>query len=343
MNWRKVVAVWLLPLGLLPFACSGGPEVGSVRPEGSSVSATPAGTEGVPQSVVPAPSAAALVVSESSPERLAGTYVSGTDANIGLRFVSSKDAGGVALWLSDLKGNELLAMTGSTSAGVVIRHGGELTVRMAAALVARKVASVQGGPPAPPDPAGSSGGGALGSDITMEGNVDKFAGIESRPEWALLPELSRALGERGFNGRKLPSALPLHAYAMKFASNSLAARSAAAPAHGAKTGEATSGARPSFICTTGDVECCELHPNDPGCVPDPPPGDPTPCAQPPIGSSCYGMCGPGCDCWPNICGDCCYHNGCAIHDQWCGACSWTAPWYCYLCYSEAALIALAAC
>jgi hypothetical protein len=31
---------------------------------------------------------------------------------------------------------------------------------------------------------------------------------------------------------------------------------------------------------------------------------------------CYGMCGPGCDeCWDGICGDCCYHDFCAVHDS----------------------------
>ena len=33
---------------------------------------------------------------------------------------------------------------------------------------------------------------------------------------------------------------------------------------------------------------------------------------------CKGMCGSNCDCWKWVCGDCCYHQGCAEHDVCCG-------------------------
>lgn len=32
---------------------------------------------------------------------------------------------------------------------------------------------------------------------------------------------------------------------------------------------------------------------------------------------CLGMCGPGCDCWKFVCGDCCYYLGCHSHDLCC--------------------------
>jgi len=34
-------------------------------------------------------------------------------------------------------------------------------------------------------------------------------------------------------------------------------------------------------------------------------------------SDCFGLCGPSCLCWYALCGDCCYHPGCAAHDAQC--------------------------
>lgn len=57
----------------------------------------------------------------------------------------------------------------------------------------------------------------------------------------------------------------------------------------------------------------------------------------PTANECYGMCGPGCTCWSWVCGDCCYHNGCAHHDSWCRQGQW------YYCYNITAVIALFGC
>eukprot|EP00735_Rhodelphis_limneticus_P009087 TRINITY_DN2531_c0_g2::TRINITY_DN2531_c0_g2_i2::g.19361::m.19361 TRINITY_DN2531_c0_g2::TRINITY_DN2531_c0_g2_i2::g.19361 ORF type:complete len:297 (+),score=37.60 TRINITY_DN2531_c0_g2_i2:58-948(+) len=32
------------------------------------------------------------------------------------------------------------------------------------------------------------------------------------------------------------------------------------------------------------------------------------------GDECTGMCGPTCDCWDHVCGDCCWHPGCYLND-----------------------------
>jgi len=32
---------------------------------------------------------------------------------------------------------------------------------------------------------------------------------------------------------------------------------------------------------------------------------------------CFGMCGPKCACWKFVCGDCCMHPGCKVHDGVC--------------------------
>lgn len=57
----------------------------------------------------------------------------------------------------------------------------------------------------------------------------------------------------------------------------------------------------------------------------------------PTANECYGMCGQGCSCWSWVCGDCCYHSGCAKHDSWCRQGQW------YYCYNITAVIALFGC
>ena len=37
----------------------------------------------------------------------------------------------------------------------------------------------------------------------------------------------------------------------------------------------------------------------------------------PHDDQCLGMCGPGCNCWRWICGDCCLNDGCHDHDRCC--------------------------
>ena len=59
------------------------------------------------------------------------------------------------------------------------------------------------------------------------------------------------------------------------------------------------------------------------------------CAHKPGQNQCFGMCGPGCSCWKWVCGDCCWHKGCAAHDSDCRKCSWRNPWACTKCASFA--------
>ena len=60
------------------------------------------------------------------------------------------------------------------------------------------------------------------------------------------------------------------------------------------------------------------------------------CSRPTY-NECYGMCGNGCSCWSWVCGDCCYHGGCAQHDSWCRNGQW------YWCYNITAVVALFGC
>jgi len=285
-----------------------------------------------------------LSLSETSAERIAGRYVSSVTQGVGLDFVSSKKGEKIVLSLADLKGRELVHMEGSPKEGVFLRHGA-LTLRVAPAVVESAAAAAKNLGDGPPRPELSPTGRLPNGDVVVEGDVATFAQFEKLPELALLPELSRALGDSGLAGHKVPAALALHAFAMSFASNSPALAPAGISGDKVGNGESVSSAAPSFICTPGDVECCESHPNDPGCIPDPDPPPPTDvCAgREPRGSSCIGLCGPGCHCWPSICGDCCYHPGCAQHDRWCGRCGWLHPHDCLLCYGPTALIGILGC
>jgi len=289
-----------------------------------------------------------LRLSEERPEHLEGAYVSERDPSLGLRFASEKKDETIEWSLHALDGRELMHVQGSRADGMILRYG-QITLRVGPALVANAIASTQGHgpPPAFPLPVPSSERLLTdGSDFAVEGDLARFAETDSRPELLLLPELSRALGDRGLTGDKLPAALPLHAFAMTYATSSPAFKRAAVSTGKGAMSESASGAQPLLICTPGDVECCSRNPSDPGCKPEPPKPPPGPdrCqGREPRGDSCYGMCGTGCNCWPNVCGDCCYHPGCAIHDSWCRACDIWNPAACLACYGPTALVGVIAC
>jgi hypothetical protein len=133
------------------------------------------------------------------------------------------------------------------------------------------------------------------ANLAINGDQAAMADLEKLPEYALLPWLSRALGEKGLNGRDYPAALALHQFG-KSVSQRLDVQ---VP----KLDEQ--------VNASGATSYCTSYPNS--------------------WNDCYGMCGPGCGCWSWVCGDCCYHSGCARHDSWCrshsfwgGIACWTA-------------------
>jgi hypothetical protein len=132
----------------------------------------------------------------------------------------------------------------------------------------------------------------------FEGDTHVLDAMLQLPEVAALPQLSRALGARGFTGNAFPATLALHKVARQSAD--------------------ALGIQVEKIVTQSGGYCQDLT------------GDP-------YGDQCFGMCGPGCDCWSWVCGDCCYHYGCAVHDNWCREGEW------YWCYNITAVIALFGC
>lgn len=144
------------------------------------------------------------------------------------------------------------------------------------------------------------GGPASQDDSQMHwtGDMNALDDMLSLPEVASLPTLSRTLGEMGITGSQFPASLALHKIARQSA-DALAIQ-----------------VQPLTQPTT-EESFCTAYPN--------------------AGNDCYGMCGNGCNCWSWVCGDCCYHSGCAKHDDWCRQGKW------YYCYNITAVVALFGC
>jgi hypothetical protein len=132
----------------------------------------------------------------------------------------------------------------------------------------------------------------------FQGDTSALDEMMQIPEVAALPHLSRALGARGYTGNTFPASLALHKIARQSAEGLGIQVEPVAPAASAEG-------------------YCQAYPNQ--------------------GDDCYGMCGSGCSCWSWVCGDCCYHYGCAVHDSWCRNGQW------YYCYNVTAVIALFGC
>jgi hypothetical protein len=134
--------------------------------------------------------------------------------------------------------------------------------------------------------------------FAFTGDLDALTEMQALPEVSQFPALSRALGARGYTGSDFPASLAFHKVAQQAAQSLNIHVGQLAPVPGANG-------------------YCDAYPNQ--------------------NNDCYGMCGPGCDCWSWVCGDCCYHYGCAVHDSWCRDGEW---WYCY---NITAVIALFGC
>jgi hypothetical protein len=124
------------------------------------------------------------------------------------------------------------------------------------------------------------------SGFSFTGDTSVLGDMTALPEMKQLPTLSRALGVRGITGFDYPAALALHKIAQQ-AAMALSQKVMSLPTPATENGY------------------CQAYPNE--------------------SNDCYGMCGPGCDCWSWVCGDCCYHWGCAVHDNWCREGEW---WWC---------------
>jgi hypothetical protein len=144
-------------------------------------------------------------------------------------------------------------------------------------------------------------GGPAAQDTTemhWTGDMAVLDEMIAMPEAKALPWMSRALGSLGYTGSEFPASLPMHKMARQSA-------------------DALGIELPPIVTAESESSYCTAYPNS--------------------GNQCYGMCGNGCSCWSWVCGDCCYHSGCARHDDWCRSGQW------YYCYNITAVVALFGC
>jgi len=127
---------------------------------------------------------------------------------------------------------------------------------------------------------------AAEDNVTYSGDPTALDAAQALPEYRALPWLSHALGGAGFTGRDYPATLALHMFNKGVAEKLNVVLPAVA--------EPTA---PSPAAGELPQAACQAYPNS--------------------SNACYGMCGRGCSCWSFVCGDCCYHSGCARHDSYC--------------------------
>lgn len=190
-------------------------------------------------------------------------------------------------------------------------------------------------------------------EVSIRGESERFTDLLGLPDYQLLPLLSKLLGKMGITGNRFPVIMPLHLFAagaFSFRQDHNRDSNEGAGSHDGQPDtvyrikhpaqdifkglldffdDPDYCGRPPFIDDwylfdagyedpwAGLCEACESYPNR--------------------DDNCYGMCGSGCTCWPAVCGDCCWHHGCAIHDDWCRQDSFAGD---VLCYSPAALVGL---
>jgi hypothetical protein len=192
--------------------------------------------------------------------------------------------------------------------GIEVRFGGGTAISRTSRtdLAARNAPSVQR----------QSAAAAPARVFAVQGNaqfVDEF--FRSR-DFALLPELSYALGLAGATGARYRPSLALHSLGLTAAG--VLGVDPARPGVSYRYRLPPQLRRPNIrglFDRIGPTECWsgpDEGPNLEGLPACPGPG----CeAYPNRENDCFGMCGPGCStCWTWVCGDCCYHDFCADHD-----------------------------
>lgn len=138
--------------------------------------------------------------------------------------------------------------------------------------------------------------------VKQHGDQSSFEQLVASDTGLALVALSAALGERGLNGKAFPPLAFVHMVAMRIGT-----------ARGLSPPQRSNIEARQFLTET-DSSCQSL-------------------ADDPNGDNCRGMCGPGCTCWVDMCGDCCCHSGCKSHDTTCRNCVWYKPWNCEFCAS----------
>jgi len=227
-----------------------------------------------------------ITLSSWSAERLTGVYVDPKGTST-ITFDLAKVGDDIFADVKGIGGRPIVKIETTATDYLFTYMDGSLTLRTSKTFVAQARAMAQTNPE-----------GVSTDGFAFTGDTNVLDDMLKLPEVAKLPELSRALGVRGFTGNLYPSSFVLHKMARQ-----------SADALGISV------AKLDVPITENGY--CQAYPNE--------------------WNQCYGMCGPGCSCWSWVCGNCCYHHGCAVHDSWCREGKW---WWCY---NISAVIALFGC
>ena len=120
--------------------------------------------------------------------------------------------------------------------------------------------------------------------------------LVQHPATPLLEPAARALAEKlGVSGREEPAVAPFFVTAMRMTELYEESRRSSAGSVFTRSMDSR-----LFAVAQGQYPYCNLK-SCPPCEED----------------NCFGMCGRICSCWGFVCGDCCYHHGCLIHDICC--------------------------
>jgi hypothetical protein len=259
------------------------------------------------------------IISLSS-DRIRGRLIQGDS---GIIFDSIKNDVTAALVVKTLRGEELLSVR-EHEAGIVVTIGDErlsLEIDKEDLLNLRRAQTdgtlarlLQASP--------TELRARLLTFVEVRGNGEAVQSLQRIPEYALLPSVSWELGKLGITGRRFPPSLAIHAVGAAAAQalqidprqNGIVYAPRLPPEMGADgdslaevMGRAASDCwdRRSGLSNPRELPEC---PKQCEALPDPE-------------RACMGMCGRGCrDCWDWVCGDCCYHKFCAIHDAATRAC-----------------------
>lgn len=263
-------------------------------------------------------------------ERIRGQFTKG---DIGVAFDSHKQGTSAFVEVKTLQGRELVSIRERGSDIVASVNGGQVRAEIKKAallelrqpLFSEKVKKLEHGPV--PELRTQ-----LRAVTKVLGEPKAVQNVKRTPEYALLPSLSWELGKLGLTGHRYSPSVALHAIGSGAGkalrvdprTSGFVYRPKLPPGVQADVPKSVDewlvkvtgiGARDCWNPSSGAPNLEEL-PKCPGqCK-----------AKPNKGNDCLGMCGPGCDdCWEWICGDCCFHNFCAVHDTALRSCDGDNP------------------
>ena len=272
-----------------------------------------------------------LSISTLKPYHVAGKY---KQDNLGVAFEARFQGAQMSINILDLQGKELLIAHENNGMIEQSILGGRMTIKMPKLILAEDMSESELAKLTEQHIA----------NIKIQGEENSFTELQELPEYALLPIISKLLGINGVTGNRFPATLSLHLLALG-AFNFQQINGEEHPTDEGHPDVVYRIKHPFqdrlladliFDFIDDDIIPCNPLENE---IKMYPPGYDEPwyggcnsttgckkskckCAdnKPNRDEDCVGMCGKGCCCWCWVCGDCCFHRGCFVHDIACGGC-----------------------